>query len=153
MVELYGRKPNTNCIVCGALVYKRPFQIEKNRGRVFCTQACFGKSTRKEIACRGCGKTILSGQNKQTCSRECANKLRAGIRYGIGRPRDKMMEQRSMKLQIIRLRGGLCERCKYDCVEILHVHHKDRNRKNNNPQNLELLCPNCHAKEHRLENL
>jgi 5-methylcytosine-specific restriction endonuclease McrA len=42
-----------------------------------------------------------------------------------------------------------CERCEYDEMpEILGVHHKDRNRKNNDLSNLEVLCPNCHSLEH-----
>ncbi len=46
-----------------------------------------------------------------------------------------------------------CERCGYDKYpEILEVHHKDRSRKNGVGENLELLCPNCHAEEHHLKN-
>lgn len=42
-----------------------------------------------------------------------------------------------------------CQRCGYDThPEILGVHHKDRNRKNNHSDNLEVLCPNCHSIEH-----
>jgi len=46
-----------------------------------------------------------------------------------------------------------CERCGYDKYpDILEVHHKDRTRKNGASENLELLCPNCHAEEHHLKN-
>lgn len=48
-------------------------------------------------------------------------------------------------------RGAIkeCERCRYNKIpEILVIHHKDRNRKNNLLTNLEVLCPNCHAAEH-----
>ncbi len=31
---------------------------------------------------------------------------------------------------------------------ILVVHHKDKNRENNTIENLEVLCPNCHAIRH-----
>jgi predicted HNH restriction endonuclease len=42
-----------------------------------------------------------------------------------------------------------CEKCGYDEVPgILIVHHKDRNRANNELNNLAVLCPNCHAIEH-----
>ncbi len=41
-----------------------------------------------------------------------------------------------------------CGRCTYSKYEILQVHHKDRNRNNNNLANLELICPNCHYEEH-----
>ncbi|MDD3531197.1 MAG: HNH endonuclease [Candidatus Pacebacteria bacterium] len=45
-------------------------------------------------------------------------------------------------------KGARCERCGYDKKEIINVHHKDWNHGNNNLDNLELLCPNCHAEEH-----
>jgi hypothetical protein len=42
-----------------------------------------------------------------------------------------------------------CNRCSYNKEpRILGVHHKDRNRDNNNISNLEVLCPNCHSLEH-----
>lgn len=42
-----------------------------------------------------------------------------------------------------------CERCGYDKeMRILGVHHKDRNHKNNDLENLEVLCPTCHSLEH-----
>jgi RNase P subunit RPR2 len=47
----------------------------------------------------------------------------------------------------------ICEKCGYDKVSgILIVHHKDRDRTNNNLSNLIVLCPNCHAIEHYCEN-
>jgi 5-methylcytosine-specific restriction endonuclease McrA len=52
---------------------------------------------------------------------------------------------------MLKERRGVCERCGFDVYEILQVHHKDRNKKNIRSENLELLCPNCHAKEHFLE--
>jgi ssDNA-binding Zn-finger/Zn-ribbon topoisomerase 1 len=47
-----------------------------------------------------------------------------------------------------RSKAGACERCGFDEVEILQLHHKDRNRRNNKAENLETLCPNCHFREH-----
>jgi 5-methylcytosine-specific restriction endonuclease McrA len=44
--------------------------------------------------------------------------------------------------------GYKCNRCGFDNKKILLVHHKDRNRKNNNVDNLEVLCKNCHSLEH-----
>jgi hypothetical protein len=48
-------------------------------------------------------------------------------------------------------RGKHCERCDYGKYEILQIHHKDRNRSNNDMSNLELICPDCHYEEHFLE--
>jgi len=67
-------------------------------------------------------------------------------------PKDKVQYQRGLKLRLLKLSGTLCERCGYSKYEILNVHHKDRDRKHNELKNLELLCPNCHAEEHYMEN-
>ena len=100
-----------------------------------------------------CGGMILASANKKTCSRICANKNRAGMKYKLSLPRkDKVIYQRGLKMRLIGERGAICERCGYSKYEILQVHHKDRSRKNNILENPELICPNCHAEEHYLEN-
>lgn len=40
----------------------------------------------------------------------------------------------------------VCMRCGYD--KFVVVHHRDYNRSNNSLENLEIICPNCHALEH-----
>jgi len=112
---------------------------------------CYGIGCRKEISCATCGKPILAGLNKKTCSRGCANKHRTGIKYKINRPRDKVKTQEALKIRLLNQRGKKCERCGYEEYRILEVHHKDRNRGNSDLNNLELICPNCHAKEHFLK--
>ena len=151
MVEEYKRNPNIKCVICGKDIYKRPSQIERNNGQVFCSQACFGLSCRKEIPCIVCGKLILAGANKISCNRSCANKHREGIKYKINCPRDKVKKQQALKIRLLKERGGYCARCNYKRFEILQVHHKDRNKNNNEMNNLELICPNCHCEEHYLE--
>ena len=98
-----------------------------------------------------CGTLIQSHENKKTCSRSCANKNRTGVHYKIGSPKDKVKDQRALKLRLLATRGERCERCGYDKKEILNVHHKDWNHGNNDLGNLELLCPNCHSEEHHLK--
>lgn len=149
--ERYKRNPNTKCCVCQKNIYRRPFEIEKNRDKVFCGNACYGLSLRKEKPCIVCDAPILSGLNKKTCSRVCANKHRAGIHYKIGRPHDKVVSQRALKIRLVTERGTICERCNYDKTAILQVHHKNRNRDDNSMTNLALICPNCHFEEHYLE--
>lgn len=48
-------------------------------------------------------------------------------------------------------RKPACERCGFNPENKLNldVHHRDRNRKNNSPENLETLCVGCHRLEHR----
>ena len=151
MAERYKRNPNTECCICKSPIYRRPVQLNTSKGRAFCSQACYGLSNRKETPCVVCGTAILASAHKKTCSRACSNKHRTGIRYKIGRPRDKVVAERAMKIRLLEQRGGACERCGYSKKEILHVHHKDRNRHNNSLSNLELICPNCHYEEHHLE--
>jgi hypothetical protein len=44
-----------------------------------------------------------------------------------------------------------CNRCGYNkLLGVLAVHHKDRDKSNNLVSNLEILCHNCHAEEHIL---
>lgn len=148
MSELHKRNPNIGCLICKKQIYRRPSQIEATRKKVFCSLNCYGVSSRKEKPCLVCGKLILAGLNKKTCSRSCANKSREGVRYKIGRPRDKAILFRALKLKLLEKRGESCERCSYNKYEILQIHHKDRNRKNNRFENLELICPNCHYEEH-----
>ena len=150
-MERYQRNPNTTCLICDKGIYRRPGEIKLNKGRVFCGQSCFGISCRKEHPCIVCKKPILAGLHKKTCSRACANKNRAGTKYKRGRPRDKVRSQLALKKRLLKERGTQCGRCTYTKAKILQVHHKDRDRKNNSLENLELLCPNCHMEEHHLK--
>lgn len=148
MSEPHKRNPNTKCSICGKEIYRRPIEIK--RGKVFCSVTCAGIRCRKEKPCIICKKLILAGLNKKTCSRSCANIHRAGIKYKIGRPKDKAKTFRVIKLRLLEEKNS-CARCAYNKYEILQVHHKDRNRNNNRLENLELICPNCHYEEHLLE--
>ena len=125
--------------------------MQKNRGRVFCSMSCYGMASRKETPCVVCGNLILASKHKKTCSRSCANKNRAEIKYGMSSPKDKVRSQRALKIRLLDIRGNSCGRCDYSKFEILQIHHKDRDRTNNDLANLELICPNCHYEEHLLE--
>lgn len=152
MPEKYTRKHNSNCLICNKSIYRRPLELKKTNGQAFCSSACFGISCRREVPCVVCGKMILSGLHKKTCSRGCSNIHRTGIQYKLNRPKDKVKTQQALKVRLLTIRGKKCERCRFDISEILQVHHKDRNRTNNTLENLELICPNCHCKEHYLKN-
>ncbi len=151
VTERYKRKPNTKCTICGKLIYRRPVQLEQTGGKAYCGQSCFGISCRQEKPCIVCHKLIISSLHRITCSRECSNTHRIGIKYKLGRPRDKFEEIRAIKIRLLAIRGGKCERCGYNKSEILQVHHKDRNSRNNDYKNLELICPNCHYEDHYLK--
>jgi len=47
----------------------------------------------------------------------------------------------------LKFRGTECEECTYKPIFIgtLQVHHRDGDKKNNEPENLTTLCANCHS--------
>lgn len=70
---------------------------------------------------------------RQYCSLSCANtKQKITI---------KTYHQRARKF-----RKSQCEMC--ESKSNLHVHHKDKNPKNNDLSNLQTLCASCHLKYH-----
>ena len=151
MKEKFIRNTNTKCCVCDTLIYRRPSLLKESDGRAFCSVSCYGIHCRNERPCIVCGKPILAHFHKKTCSRSCANTNRAGTKY-IGSPlKDKVRNQQSLKLRLLKDRGKKCERCGYRKFEILQIHHKNRSRIDNDMSNLELICPNCHYEEHLLE--
>lgn len=139
------RRTNTQCAVCKKEIYRRPYQLN---GNVFCSHRCNGNFRKKVERKCSCG-VVLSG-NKARCSRSCANKNRAGIRYRINQPRNKAERIKRLKIQLVEIRGPKCERCPYALVEILQVHHiiQRKDGGSDELENLELICPNCHAEEH-----
>ena len=54
-----------------------------------------------------------------------------------------------LKMHLIKFRGHKCESCGntewFNQPIKLEIHHIDGDRTNNNLENLQLLCPNCHS--------
>lgn len=45
---------------------------------------------------------------------------------------------------------GKCINCDWsDVLDVLEIHHKDKNKLNNAPSNLVVLCPTCHRLVHK----
>ena len=140
------RRPNCSCHVCDQRIYRRPAQIQN--GKVYCSSKCTGIDQRKENICSVCKKRYVGG--KQTCSRSCANKSRTGITYTREGKFNKAYQGSLLKEKVARKRGGVCERCDMNNYAILQIHHKKERHKGGTDRlnNLELLCPNCHATHH-----
>lgn len=148
------RKPNSVCYRCSKPCYKRPSEISEAKGkRVFCSRQCYGIESRKPIPCPVCGKEILRSKHRKTCSTECANKNRTGIKYKRRSELDPESQsgQQFARQLLIMDRGASCERCGYkEYPEILQSHHKIARAHGGRTVmgNLELLCPTCHCVEH-----
>jgi hypothetical protein len=137
-----------NCKECG----KEFFTDKWKPRRLYCGIVCRNSHLRKnppkiEVSCNTCGKTIKrikwEVNQKNYCGYEC---------MGLDRRKDEPCANtyESVRTWLARFdRMTSCNRCHFDDEPgILVVHHKDRDRQNNKMDNLEVLCPNCHAIEH-----
>ena len=134
-----------NCAECGALFTHISSMASKAK---YCSRKCFHKAMNRkgtvEYTCQHCDKKFLDAPShkRKFCSKACVNKSNKSVWKGKFSTVRKIMLTRNMISK--------CERCGYsEHPEILGVHHKDRNRHNNDLSNLEVLCPICHSLEHR----
>lgn len=57
----------------------------------------------------------------------------------------------SMRKEIVK-NAGKCNRCQHDGTDYrLEIHHRNRNKHDQSPENLEVLCQLCHLQEHHKE--
>lgn len=102
------------------------------------------------------------GVHYDTIKKFCSSNGIKGLHQGA-QPRNKnaIIHGRGrntiMRLaQRVVMEGGratkTCERCGLrNPLENFPIHHKDRNRSNNEPTNLEIVCHTCHNLEHNPE--
>ena len=142
------------CLQCNT-----PFMARRKFTK-YCSSKCAQRFSQAKMTvrldCAYCGKPFMrnAGDAAKTkykkriyCDRECmwADKIRQA-------PRSKKWGAVSKWFRRFN-RMKCCSRCGYDEeTGILIIHHKDRNRDNNELDNLEVLCPNCHSLEHLKEN-
>lgn len=148
-----NRKPNTSCDICGTLFYKRPSSKKQSKGN-YCSKACYGKACRKPVKCVQCGTEILAGKHAKTCSPKCYKEYSnsPNRKHSLGRPKKPLnsLSTRSVKRRVLEERGGKCEVCGYNKTPVLEVHHILEKSKGgtDNPDNLIVLCRNCHGEVH-----
>jgi len=121
------RKPkedNAKCAICNISFYRRPSSLKKSKsGLHFCCRDCKDKAQR----IGGLVEIQPSHYNSE-------------FSYRARFKREKGIDS--------------CNRCGYnEYPQVLEIHHKDRDRENNEMDNLEALCPTCHNVEHRGLNL
>lgn len=146
--KIIGEKKIKTCPQC-----KKEFitggRDKRHHTVIYCSRPCFDihRQRRRSEPCLKCGvivtKPISHFKKKTFCSKYCAYSYR--VRKFKPVPSCYKLK-RVVMIETI----GQCQRCGYKKYpNILHIHHKDRNRKNNEDSNLELICPNCHEIEHR----
>lgn len=137
-------KYNTSCLIC-----KKNFEHISSRCNKakYCSRKCYNISQKNkgktEYICFHCHKKFIghAAHKRKYCSKKCVGKeSKKTFKPNYTTVRKAMISRELIKS---------CNRCGYDKeIKILGVHHKDRNRNNNNISNLEVLCPNCHSLEH-----
>jgi 5-methylcytosine-specific restriction endonuclease McrA len=151
------------CETCGKQFLVYPCHLRGGKGGRFCSVACRPAPRRGRTmlgrVCQECGKAFQirkgNGGPGKYCSISCAAIARGRKRRGPNHPfwKGGISERPFAIRKFIRdiiIERGRCERCG-DTV-CLHGHHKksykDFPALRYNLKNIEVLCVNCHAKEH-----
>ncbi len=140
------------CEVCGTLFKTTPSSLQQ----YCCSNKCRDIRRRKiriKSHCKICGKEIeyICSRNKVYCSTYCKIEglaIRKRKEYENKGLYNQFRNGKALKKYLIE-KYHKCFFCGWDInTEILEMHHKDRNRRNNLLENVLLVCPNCHTLEH-----
>jgi hypothetical protein len=157
---------NHNCYMCG----KEVEVLISQKGmytKHYCSQECFKQGSAEHLKkivrkkkpqqyCIICKKP-RSRYSKKYCSVQCI----AEHRYQMvvdnwltgkdpGYNKAKLLKQ-SIRRYLLKQANNACQLCGWNkChpvngLPVLQVHHIDGDWRNNRPENLQVLCPNCHA--------
>ena len=153
----YKENPNL-CAQCNMAIPYKNQHVSK-----FCSRSCsakFNNARRAKVEkreCAYCGEQYSRSQKQigKYCSRSCASKSKGQLTLWLsgeisGTTSSGLMGIyiRSYFLEIYHEKCQICgwgERNGYTGNSPLEIHHVDGNYMNNRPENLQLLCPNCHS--------
>jgi len=154
-ISIYRDNPNT-CKQCETIV------DYDNRHKKFCSSSCAAtynnlnreKRTTTKWNCVNCGKKheTVAWRAGKYCSNECQIEFQTKerIRQWLEEGKDWSGQNPQWARKYLQeLRGEGCEIC--GIVEwngkpiALEMDHIDGNHKHNHPDNLRLICPNCHS--------
>lgn len=146
---LVKKSRTSTCSFC-----RTSFTPNKERQK-FCSVQClrnFQQENRQSLECLCCGKICVYEKRRRCnankfCSHQCAA-IFASLNTTLSDPNLPMHNLR-YKYKAFVFYGFKCMRCGWDQdARVLAVHHKHGKRNGNGLDNLEVLCPTCHAKEH-----
>lgn len=137
-----------------------------NRGNgKFCSLKCVGLHTANKnkpipnTECAYCNKPLYRNASALKKSRSkiffCSMEHKT-LSQSYGGPLYNDTLTKNHRLIVFRSgRAKICanSNCNINDLDVLEVHHKDMNHSNNELDNLEILCANCHTKEHKKRGL
>jgi hypothetical protein len=133
--------------------------MSDQKNNVFCSRECYEKSRNKRVItiCKFCNKeisdTVFRAKVRVYCSEKCKYAHLSVIRSELTGKKNPCFihgKSRSAKYrqQAFDAYPHHCNICqKKDCR--LEVHHIDYDPKNDEIENLQILCCSCHIKHHR----
>jgi hypothetical protein len=138
------RKKNKTdlCLTCNNEFLHYTWDTQK-----YCSTTCSNNKDKVEVMCVVCNTSMLKSKSsverndKNYCNRDCYN-LRNGLHKKLKRSTafyKQLLEQTDCK-------------CGESKSYLLQIHHIDGNNKNNENDNLEVVCANCHVKRHLKQN-
>lgn len=152
------RKDKTKqCVEC-----QQDFQY-REQSQKFCSRSCSAKynnlqrGLKGQSSCWFCGKKYSAKHTSaKYCSNKCAgaSKRSATVQAWIDDPTTGTFEQglkRAIRTYLIEQANYQCSQCQWGEINPttgkapLEVDHIDGDCYNNSPQNLRVLCPNCHS--------
>lgn len=150
-----GKTKNTICVLCG-----NETQIPKRASVKYakCEQ-CFPKKNIKIIIykfCQFCGKK-LSNHQKKYCNQTCqqnflyAQYINEWKNNKTDLEKNKFRVSNYIRRYLWKKHKGKCSRCGWNTPNpftkkvILEIEHIDGDSTNNDEDNLDLICPNCHS--------
>ncbi|MBU2103074.1 MAG: HNH endonuclease [Candidatus Omnitrophota bacterium] len=144
-----------SCLICGKDIWIKRNHAKKGWGK-YCSKKCQGKAQIKGkwLECDYCGKKIYrtpkdfkkSKSKKFFCSVSChCSWENKNHRCGENAP--NWVAGHNVYRLLMKRYGKIekCSKCGFEDKRVLVVHHTDCDRKNNQYDNLEWLCRNCHS--------
>jgi len=129
------------------------------RVNAFCSSSCSAtfnnlrKSKKDHGTCDECHTPLTCKKhpknNNNFCDRNCQSAFNNKLNFELFQKGE--LASVASKAQMIKLHGFKCMDCGWDKVNPLsnkcpvELEHIDGNSQNNLPDNLKLLCPNCHS--------
>jgi hypothetical protein len=99
--------------------------------------------------CKNCDKKLIRTDNIY-CNIGCYQEYQFKNKYLPLFYLGEIRENKTLRKILIYLYGNKCSECPCESIWngkplVMQVDHKDGNSDNNMPENVRLLCPNCHT--------